>query len=226
MTAEPARLRIVLAEDSPLLRAGLETVLTSAGHEVSAAVGDAPGLVHACTAHAPDLVITDIRMPPNGTDDGLRAAAELRHRDPRLPIVVLSQYVSVAYLDDLLGDDATAGIGYLLKERVGHVRHFLDAVARVFAGETIVDPEVVRALVKSGRHRAPLAELTAREREVLALVAEGRTNSGIAEFLSVSEAAVRKHIGAIFAKLPLQDGDRRVQATLIYLRSLGQSPAH
>lgn len=221
MTTPPARLRIVLADDSPLLRAGLESVLTSAGHEVSAAVGDAPGLVHACTAYTPDLVITDVRMPPNGTDDGLRAAAELRHRNSRLPIVVLSQYVSVAYLDDLLDDNSTAGVGYLLKERVGHVRQFLDTVARIAAGEMIVDPEVVRALVKSGRHRTPLAGLTAREREVLALVAEGRTNGGIAEILSVSEAAVRKHIGAIFAKLPLQDGDRRVQATLVYLRALG-----
>ncbi|MCX0271920.1 response regulator transcription factor [Nocardia zapadnayensis] len=224
MTAPPSRLRIVLAEDSPLLRAGLESVLASAGHEVSAAVGDAPGLLHAYTAYTPDLVITDVRMPPNGTDDGLRAAAELRRRDPQLPIVVLSQYVSVAYLDDLLGDDSAAGVGYLLKERVGHVRQFLDTISRVAAGEMIVDPEVVRALVKSSRHRTPLADLTAREREVLALVAEGRTNSGIAEFLSVSEAAVRKHIGAIFAKLPLLDGDRRVQATLIYLRSLGQPP--
>ena len=224
ITSDP--LRIVLAEDSPLLRAGLEAVLTSAGHEVSAAVGDAPGLLHACAAHTPDLVITDVRMPPNGTDDGLRAAADLRRRDPRLPIVVLSQYVSVAYLDDLLGEDSAAGVGYLLKERVGHVRQFLDTLARIAAGETIVDPEVVRALVKSGRHRTPLAELTPREREVLALVAEGRTNSGIAEILTVSEAAVRKHIGAIFAKLPVHEGDRRVQATLVYLRSLGQTPAH
>lgn len=226
MTTLSDRLRIVLAEDSPLLRAGLEAVLTSAGHEVSAAVGDAPGLLHACAAHTPDLVITDVRMPPNGTDDGLRAAAELRRRNPRLPIVVLSQYVSVAYLDDLLGEGSAAGVGYLLKERVGHVRQFLDSLTRVAAGEMIVDPEVVRALVKSGRHRAPLAELTPREREVLALVAEGRTNAGIAEILTVSEAAVRKHIGAIFAKLPVHDGDRRVRATLVYLRSLGQTPAH
>ncbi|WP_280401514.1 response regulator transcription factor [Nocardia carnea] len=224
MTDRPSRLRIVLAEDSPLLRAGLESVLASAGHDVCATAGDAPGLVHACATYTPDLVITDVRMPPNGTDDGLRAAAELRHRAPKLPIVVLSHYVSVAYLDDLLGDDSTAGTGYLLKERVGHVRQFLGTVARVAEGETIVDPEVVRALVKSGRHRTPLADLTAREREVLALVAEGRTNAGIAEVLTVSEAAVRKHIGAIFAKLPVHDGDRRVQATLIYLRSLGQPP--
>ncbi|MET4611667.1 DNA-binding NarL/FixJ family response regulator [Rhodococcus sp. PvR044] len=161
-------------------------------------------------------------MPPTNTDDGLRAAAALRQRDPDLPIVVLSQYVSVAYLDELLGDDtARGGVGYLLKERVGHVRQFLDAVDRVARGETIIDPDVVRALVKATRSRAPLAVLTDREREVLALVAEGHTNSLIAQRLTVSEAAVRKHVGSIFSKLPLQDGDRRVQATLIYLRSLG-----
>nr|WP_085995217.1 response regulator transcription factor [Nocardia paucivorans] len=214
--------RIVVAEDSPLLLAGLESVLASAGHEVSATVTDAPGLLHAWDAHRPDLVITDVRMPPTETDDGLRAAAELRRRRADLPILVLSQYVSVAYLDDLLGDDPTqGGMGYLLKDRVGHVRFFLDTVDRVARGETIVDPDVVRALVKSTRNRAPLDGLTPREREVLALVAEGHTNSGIAQRLNVSEAAVRKHIGSIFAKLPLRDGDRRVQATLIYLRSLG-----
>lgn len=215
-------LRIVLAEDSPLLRAGVASVLASAGHEVCAAVADAPALLHAWEAYRPDLVVTDVRMPPTNTDDGLRAAAALRQRDPHLPIVVLSQYVSVAYLDELLGDDtARGGVGYLLKERVGHVHRFLEAVARVSRGEAIVDPDVVRALVKTTRSRAPLAALTNREREVLALVAEGYTNSGIALRLTVSEAAVRKHIGSIFSKLPLQDGDRRVQATLIYLRSLG-----
>lgn len=215
-------LRIVLAEDSPLLRAGVESVLASAGHVVCAGVADAQGLLHAWEAHRPDLVVTDVRMPPTNTDDGLRAAATLRQRDPDLPIVVLSQYVSVAYLDELLGDDtARGGMGYLLKERVGHVRQFLDAVDRVARGETIVDPDVVRALVKATRSRMPLAVLTDREREVLSLIAEGHTNSLIAQRLTVSEAAVRKHVGSIFSKLPLQDGDRRVQATLIYLRSLG-----
>ncbi|WP_040837773.1 response regulator transcription factor [Nocardia brevicatena] len=222
MISHQRPLCVVVAEDSPLLLAGLESVLASAGHQVSATVTDAPGLVHAWKAYRPDLVITDVRMPPTDTDDGLRAAAELRRRQPGLPIVVLSQYVSVAYLDDLLGaDPAQGGVGYLLKDRVGHVRSFLDTVDRVARGETIVDPDVVRALVKSTRNRAPLDDLTPREREVLALVAEGHTNSGIAQRLTVSEAAVRKHIGSIFAKLPLQDGDRRVQATLIYLRSLG-----
>lgn len=215
-------LRVVLAEDSPLLRAGVESVLVSAGHTVCASVADAPGLLHAWEAYRPDLVITDVRMPPTNTDDGLRVAAGLRRRDPDLPIVVLSQYVSVAYLDELLGDGtAGGGVGYLLKERVGHVRHFVDAVDRVARGEAMVDPEVVRALVKATRSRAPLGVLTDREREVLSLIAEGHTNSGIAQRLTVSEAAVRKHVGSIFAKLPLHDGDRRVQATLVYLRSLG-----
>lgn len=215
-------LRIVLAEDSPLLRAGVADVLSSAGHEMCACVGDAPALLHAWEAYRPDLVVTDVRMPPDNADDGLRAAAALRSRAPELPVVVLSQYVSVAYLDELLDDEtARGGMGYLLKERVGHVRQFLDTVDRVAGGETIVDPDVVRALVKVSRGRAPLAALTPREREVLALIAEGHTNSGIARRLTVSEAAVRKHVGAIFAKLPLRDGDRRVQATLIYLRSLG-----
>ncbi|MDH6679158.1 DNA-binding NarL/FixJ family response regulator [Rhodococcus sp. LBL1] len=221
MTSTDRPLRIVLAEDSPLLRAGVESVLASAGHDVCAAVGDAPTLLDAWDAYRPDLVVTDVRMPPTNTDDGLRAAAALRQRDPNLPIVVLSQYVSVAYLDELLGDDAASGVGYLLKERVGHVRQFLEAVDRVARGETIIDPDVVRALVTATRSRGPLAALTPREREVLALVAEGCTNSGIAQRLTVSEAAVRKHIGSIFSKLPLEDGDRRVQATLVYLRSLG-----
>ena len=221
MTSTERPLRIVLAEDSPLLRAGVESVLASAGHDVCAAVGDAPTLLHAWEAYRPDLVVTDVRMPPTNTDDGLRAAAAIRQRQPALPIVVLSQYVSVAYLDELLDDTAEGGVGYLLKERVGHVRQFLEAVARVARGEAIIDPDVVRALVKSTRSRGPLAVLTPREREVLALVAEGHTNAGIAQRLTVSEAAVRKHIGSIFSKLPLEDGDRRVQATLVYLRSLG-----
>ncbi|WP_305093509.1 response regulator transcription factor [Prescottella sp. R16] len=221
MSSTERPLRIVLAEDSPLLRAGVESVLASAGHDVCATVGDAPGLLDAWDAYRPDLVVTDVRMPPTGTDDGLQAAAELRRRAPRLPIVVLSQYVSVAYLDELLADSAAGGVGYLLKERVGHVRRFLDTVDRVVHGETIVDPDVVRALVTASRSRGSLAALTPRELDVLALVAEGHTNSGIASRLTVSEAAVRKHIGSIFAKLPLEDGDRRVQATLVYLRSLG-----
>ncbi|WP_298088770.1 response regulator transcription factor [uncultured Corynebacterium sp.] len=215
-------LRIVLAEDSPLLRAGVEAVLARGGHEVVASVGDGGALVDAVRATGPDLVITDVRMPPTNTDEGLRAAAALRRDDARLPIIVLSQYVSVAYLDQLMAGGAR-GLGYLLKDRVAHVGHFLRAVADVAAGQTIIDPEVVGALVGGAAASGPLATLTPREREVLGLMAEGRTNSAIAEELFVSEAAVRKHIGGIFAKLPLHEGeDRRVAAVLAYLRSEGR----
>ncbi|MFC3849474.1 response regulator [Corynebacterium hansenii] len=219
--ATPAQkpLRIVLAEDSPLLRAGVEAVLARGGHEVVAAVGDGDALVDAVRATVPDLVITDVRMPPGHSDEGLRAAAQLRRERPTLPVIVLSQYVSVAYVDDLMAGGGRS-LGYLLKDRVAHVRHFLDAVADVAAGQTIIDPEVVRALVGGAAASGPLATLTPREREVLSLMAEGRTNHAIAEELVVSEAAVRKHIGGIFSKLPLDDGaDRRVSAVLAYLRS-------
>ncbi|MDK8767734.1 response regulator transcription factor [Corynebacterium freneyi] len=222
--ATPARspLRIVLAEDSPLLRAGVEAVLGRGGHEVVAAVGDGDALVAAARATVPDLVITDVRMPPNHSDEGPRAAAQIRRERPTLPVIVLSQYVSVAYLDDLMAGGGR-GLGYLLKDRVAHVRHFLDAVAEVAAGQTIIDPEVVRALVGGAAASGPIATLTPREREVLSLMAEGRTNHAIAEELVVSEAAVRKHIGGIFSKLPLDDGaDRRVSAVLAYLRSEGR----
>ncbi len=222
--ATPAQspLRIVLAEDSPLLRAGVEAVLARGGHEVVAAVGDGDALVNAVRATVPDLVITDVRMPPNHSDEGLRAAAQIRRERPTLPVIVLSQYVSVAYLDDLMAGGGR-GLGYLLKDRVAHVRHFLGAVADVAAGQTIIDPEVVRALVGGAAASGPIATLTPREREVLALMAEGRTNHAIADELVVSEAAVRKHIGGIFSKLPLDDGaDRRVSAVLAYLRSEGR----
>lgn len=221
-TPAQAPLRIVLAEDSPLLRAGVEAVLARGGHEVVAAVGDGAALVDAVRATVPDLVITDVRMPPSHSDEGLRAAAQIRGERPSLPVIVLSQYVSVAYVDDLMAGGGR-GLGYLLKDRVAHVRHFLDAVADVAAGQTIIDPEVVRALVGGAAASGPIALLTPREREVLSLMAEGRTNQAIAEALVVSEAAVRKHIGGIFSKLPLDDGaDRRVSAVLAYLRSEGR----
>lgn len=221
-TSARSPLRIVLAEDSPLLRAGVEAVLGRGGHEVVAAVGDGDALVAAVRATVPDLVITDVRMPPNHSDEGLRAAAQIRRERPTLPVIVLSQYVSVAYLDDLMAGGGR-GLGYLLKDRVAHVRHFLDAVAEVATGQTIIDPEVVRALVGGAAASGPIATLTPREREVLSLMAEGRTNHAIAEELVVSEAAVRKHIGGIFSKLPLDDGaDRRVSAVLAYLRSEGR----
>lgn len=215
-------LRIVLAEDSPLLRAGVEAVVARGGHQVVASVGDGDALVDAVRATGPDLVITDVRMPPTNTDEGLRAAAALRRDDARLPVMVLSQYVSVAYLDQLLAGGGR-GVGYLLKDRVAHVGHFLGAIADVAAGRTIIDPEVVGALVGGAAASGPIAALTPRERDVLALMAEGRTNSAIAEELFVSEAAVRKHVGGIFAKLPLHEGeDRRVSAVLAYLRAEGR----
>ncbi len=213
------RLRIVIAEDSALLREGLVGILEGAGHEVLAAVGDAPALL-AYVAHArPDLVVTDIRMPPTHSDEGLRAAAQIRSSYPGIAIMVLSAYVADAYVPELLDSAPGGGIGYLLKDRVSHVRDFLDSLDRVAAGGTLVDPQVVRQLLRRRRDDGPLAALTAREREVLALIAEGRTNGNIAEILVVSEAAVRKHVGNIFAKLDLDTGsDRRVSAALAYLR--------
>jgi DNA-binding NarL/FixJ family response regulator len=213
------RLRIVLAEDAALLREGLVGILERAGHEVVAAVGDADALLAYVAREEPDAVITDIRMPPTHTDEGLRAAARIRAERPQIAVLVLSAYVAEAYVPELLDANTSGGVGYLLKDRVGHVREFLDSLDRVAAGETVVDPQVVRQLLGRRRDDGPLASLTEREREVLALMAEGRTNGSIAEVLVVSEAAVRKHVGNIFAKLQLDAGsDRRVSAVLAYLR--------
>ena len=215
-------LRIVLAEDSALLREGLVGILERAGHEVVAAVADADALLVYVARELPDVVVTDIRMPPTHTDEGLRAAARIRAEHPEIAVMVLSAYVAEAYVPELLEaapDTATSGVGYLLKDRVGHVREFLDSLDRVAGGETVVDPQVVRQLLGRRRDDGPLATLTAREREVLALMAEGRTNGSIADELVVSEAAVRKHVGGIFAKLRLDPAsDRRVSAVLAYLR--------
>ncbi|WP_456697887.1 response regulator [Aeromicrobium sp. P5_D10] len=212
-------LRIVLAEDSALLREGLIGILERAGHKVVASVADADELIAAVRADVPDVVITDVRMPPGHSDEGLRAAALLREEIPTLPVLVLSQYVADAYLPILMDSAGNAGIGYLLKDRVGRVADFLMSLDQVVAGETVVDPEVVRQLLSRRRDDGPLAALTPREREVLALMAEGRTNGSIAAAQFVSEAAVRKHVGSIFAKLDLgQDSDRRVSAVLTYLR--------
>lgn len=216
---ERRRLRIVLAEDSALLREGLVGILTRAGHQVLAGVGDAESLLAAVRHDPPDVVITDVRMPPAHADEGLRAAATIRREHPRLPILVLSQYVADAYVPVLVESAGEAGIGYLLKDRVGHVTEFLDSIERVVAGETVIDPDVVRQLLSRRRDHGPLSALTEREHEVLALMAEGRTNGSIAAAQFVSEAAVRKHVGNIFAKLDLGTGtDRRVLAVLTYLR--------
>ncbi|MFE0106725.1 response regulator [Streptomyces sp. NPDC059009] len=213
-------LRVVLAEDSVLLREGLVGLLGRFGHEVAAAVGDADALRAAVAEHAPDIVVTDVRMPPGFQDEGLRAALDLRAERPGLPVLVLSQYVQRAYAAELLDTGDGSGVGYLLKDRVGQVEQFAEALDRVAAGGTVVDPEVVRQLLR--RRRDPLEALTPREREVLGLVAEGRSNAAIARELVVTEAAVGKHIGNILGKLdlPLSDGThRRVLAVLAYLRA-------
>ncbi|TGA95847.1 response regulator transcription factor [Streptomyces palmae] len=213
-------LRIVLAEDGVLLREGLVGLLQRCGHQVLAAVGDAGALITAVEEHTPDIVVTDVRMPPGFQDDGLHAAVRLRERRPTLPVLVLSQYVQRAYASELLDSGDGSGVGYLLKDRVGQVEEFLDALREVADGGTVVDPEVVRQLLR--RRRDPLERLTPREREVLALIAEGRSNGAIARELVVSEAAVGKHIGGILTKLdlpPAEDTHRRVLAVLAYLRA-------
>jgi DNA-binding NarL/FixJ family response regulator len=211
--------RTVIAEDSVLLRAGLTRLLEGAGIEVTAAAGDAEGLLAAVAEHQPDVVIVDVRMPPSHTDEGLRAALVIRQEWPAVAVLVLSQYVEERYAADLLSAH-TSGVGYLLKDRVADVAEFLDALRRVAAGGTALDPEVVAQLLVRQRSD-PLALLTARERDVLALMAEGRSNTAIARALVVSDSAVAKHINSIFAKLGLHpddgDGDRRVLAVLRFL---------
>lgn len=212
--------RVVLAEDSVLLRDGLVGLLGRFGHTVVAAVADRDALREAVAEHEPDVVVTDVRMPPGFQDEGLRAALELRRDRPRLPILVLSQYVETRYATELLDIGDGTHVGYLLKDRIGHVGEFVDALRRVAEGGTVVDPEVVRQLLR--RRRDPLESLTAREREVLALVAEGRSNVAIATALTVAEASVAKHIRSILLKLGLpqdEETHRRVLAVLTYLRS-------
>ncbi|MEU9951555.1 response regulator transcription factor [Streptomyces sp. NPDC047939] len=212
-------MRIVLAEDSVLLREGLIGLLERFGHQVVAGAGTADELIAAVSEHGPDIVVTDVRMPPGFSDEGLRAAIELRTRQPELPVLVLSQYVQRAYAEDILDSADGAGVGYLLKERIGNVEEFVDALHRVAAGNTVVDPEVVRQLIR--RRRDPLSRLTAREQEVLALMAEGRSNASIAAAMTVSEGTVSKHFGSILGKLDLSLDDttnRRVLAVLAYLR--------
>lgn len=213
-------MRVVIAEDSVLLREGLAGLLARFSFDVAAAVGDAAALVAAVQQARPDLVITDVRMPPGFTDEGLRAAVALRTADPDLPVVALSQYVQHSYASELLGSGQGRAIGYLLKDRVADVADFAGLLRRVAAGGTVVDPEVVRQLMQRGRD--PLSRLSPRENEVLALVAEGHSNAAIARILVLTEAGVAKHIGSFLAKLNLpvsDDTNRRVLAVLTYLRS-------
>jgi DNA-binding NarL/FixJ family response regulator len=214
-------LRIVVADDAVLLREGLARLLADDGHDVVAAVGDGPALVEAVLEHRPDISIVDVRMPPTHTDEGLRAAITARSKLPGAPVLVLSQYVEVAYAADLLADGSGA-VGYLLKDRVAKIEEFLDALNRVAGGATVLDPQVVSELLASQRRRDPLAALTPRERELLALMAEGHSNTAIARRLVLSASAVEKHIGNVFAKLGLPPDDaqhRRVLAVLAYLRA-------
>lgn len=216
-------MRVVIADDSVLLREGLVRLLGEAGHEVVAAVGDGPALVEAVVAHRPDVSVVDVRMPPSHTDEGLRAAVQARALVPRTPVLVLSQYVEASYADDLLDTvkSGRGGVGYLLKDRVAAIAEFLGAMRQVAEGGTVLDPEVVAQLLVRRRRDEPLRALTAREREVLALMAEGCSNGAIAKKLVVSDGAVEKHIRNIFTKLDLppdEEQHRRVLAVLAYLR--------
>jgi DNA-binding NarL/FixJ family response regulator len=218
-------MRIVIAEDSGVLRAGLTEILADRGHEVVAAVADAGALCAAVAEHRPDVTIVDVRMPPTHTDEGLRAAVALRRDHPGLGVLVFSQYIETSYAAELLGAKSSggaAGVGYLLKDRVVDVAEFVDALTRVAAGGTALDPEVVTQMLGASRRAGTLAGLTSREREVLSLMAEGRSNSAISAILFISERAVEKHIGNIFSKLGLPPSDadhRRVLAVLRYLES-------
>ncbi|HSO29906.1 MAG TPA: response regulator transcription factor [Candidatus Sulfomarinibacteraceae bacterium] len=214
-------LRVVIAEDSALIREGLARLITDSGGAVVAKVGDGPSFVEAVVEHRPDVSVVDVRMPPTQRDEGLRAAIEARRRVPGTPVLVLSQYVERQYAAALLADRA-GGVGYLLKDRVADIREFMDALRRVARGGTALDPEVVAQLMVPRHADDRLHALTPREREVLAAMAEGRTNVGIAQLLSITEGATEKHITNIFGKLELPDSEndhRRVLAVLAYLGS-------
>ena len=214
-------MRVVLAEDSVLLREGVARILDEAGFDVVGQAGNADELMLKVRSYTPDVAIVDIRMPPTHTDEGLRAAQEIREKHPTCGVLVLSQYVEATYAMELLAESAE-GVGYLLKDRVSDVNEFADAVRRVGEGGSALDPTIVSQLVGRRRRDDPIDQLTPREREVLGLMAEGRSNSGIAEQLVVTERAVEKHVTSIFAKLRLPaapEDHRRVLAVLAYLRS-------
>jgi DNA-binding NarL/FixJ family response regulator len=213
--------RVVIAEDAALFREGLARLIADRGHQVVAAVADADALLAAVAEHRPDVAVADVRMPPTHTDEGLRAAIALRRDRPETGVLVLSQYIETRYAARLLEGNA-AGVGYLLKDRVADVAEFADALTRVAAGGTALDPEVVSQLVRASRHADGIAALTPREREVLALMAEGRSNAGIAAALVVTGGVVEKHVASIFGKLglpPSEADNRRVLAVLRYLGS-------
>jgi DNA-binding NarL/FixJ family response regulator len=213
--------RVVIAEDLFLLREGLVRLLEAHGFEIVAAVGTAPELLTALVTHRPDIGLVDVRLPPTNTDDGLRAAIQARQKIPGLPVLVLSQYVERLYARELLADQA-GGVGYLLKDRVFNDESFTSAIRTVAAGGTVLDPEVVQKLLNKHVHTTPVTRLTPRELQVLALMAEGRSNAAIAQRLHVTEKAVSKHAAGIFAKLDLalsDDDNRRVLAVLAYLES-------
>jgi DNA-binding NarL/FixJ family response regulator len=213
-------LRVVVGEDQPLTRKGIVTVLQEAGFEVVAVAADATDLLRKARAHKPDVVITDIQMPPDNSDDGLRAAQQIRATQPGVGVLILSQYLEARYALALVGDRAE-GVGYILKHRVGDLSLFTDAVRRVARGGSVLDPEVVEQMVARPRRAGPMTELTPREREVLALMAEGRSNASIATAMTVTVGAVENHVTAIFDKLGLRpepEVHRRVLAVLSYLR--------
>ena len=217
----PGGLRLVIAEDAAIMRDGLTQTLTRRGHDVVAAVADGDSLLEAVAACRPDVAIIDVRMPPTHTDEGLRAAQSIRQEHPGVGVLVFSQYIETRAAADLLAG-APDGVGYLLKDRVADVSDFIDAITRVAAGGTVLDPEVVRHLLRASRRAGTLASLTPREREVLSLVAQGRSNAAIASAFTISPRVVEKHVASIFAKLGLPastNDNRRVLATIRYLES-------
>jgi DNA-binding NarL/FixJ family response regulator len=215
------RTRVVVGEDQPIVREGIVHILHDGGFEVVSTAGDARELVRKVRTYRPDVVVTDIQMPPDHTDDGLRAALEIRATQPDVGVLILSQFLEDRYAFDLVAGGAQ-GVGYLLKEKVGDLRMFTDAVRRVASGGSALDPDVVARLIGRPRRNSPLDQLTKREREVLSLIAEGRSNAGVAEELVISVAAVERHVTSIFDKLGLRQSPeqhRRVVAVLTYLRA-------